>query len=305
MCAKRFSLTEAEIRSIAATAPRRYFVWTVPKKSGGTRLLCHPARELKRIQRYFNSAFLCSLPVHCAATAYQPGSSIRINAELHSESRAIVKLDFSDFFSSVSASDWVKYARTHFTHWNEDDLRFSTRILFWGKSSQTPTCLAIGAPTSPKISNALLYDVDVRLNDYACEMGFIYSRYADDITFSSKSLINLDKVKNYVKTTLDEAKYTQLRLNDEKTRLLTKKHCRRVTGLVITPEHKVSIGRERKRLISSMCHRFSHSELPSEDRSKLRGLIAFALDAEPSFVTTLRRKYGSQVVSRALCESQG
>src|SRR4051812_12128075 len=64
---------------------------------------------------------------------------------------------------------------------------------------------------------------------------------------------------------------------------------RLVTGLVITPEKKVSIGRSRKRLISALLHRFSLGHLDLESQGKLKGLLGFAIANEPMFLNRLRR----------------
>ena len=291
-CADQLGLTLAEVQSIAATAPRRYFVWTIQKRSGGERTVCHPARELKAIQEYFLYSVLDHLPIHEAATAYVKGSSIKLNAQKHVASRVILKLDFADFFNSLKVANWRSYAAAKFPDWSPQEIEFSSRILFWGVRSYSPICLAIGAPTSPHLSNALLFDVDTKLHAYALNFDLVYTRYADDITFSSKETIDRDKAIATVRQALKQASYSRVTLNEAKTKLVSNRVHRRVTGLVLTPDRKVSLGRERKRLISVMCHHQLHMKLPPENRPRLSGLLAFAQDVEPSFVKMLRRKYG-------------
>lgn len=97
-CALATGMTTSEVMSIAIKGPRRYKVYFIPKKSGGTRMICHPSRELKALQYVFLGDILKNLPIHSAATAYRKGFSIADNARLHARSRVLLKLDFSDFF---------------------------------------------------------------------------------------------------------------------------------------------------------------------------------------------------------------
>jgi RNA-directed DNA polymerase len=298
--AKEFGLTKSELLSLVETAPKRYYVWKIPKKSGGDRVICHPARELKAIQRYFVQNVLNELPVHSAAMAYVVGRSIKENAKCHAESRVVMKLDFEDFFNNLVVENWEQYASLHFPPWSIDEIAFTSKILFWGAGSIEPVKLAIGAPTSPLLSNCLLFDVDTKLSEFAASQNLNYTRYADDITFSSKGFLDFDKVMGAVKSALSDATWVNLRLNAKKTRLASKKTNRRVTGIVITSDNKVSLGRERKRKISSMVHYGIHGRLAMEDYAKLGGLIAFAIDVEPSFVDSLRKKYGDKIIDKLL-----
>jgi hypothetical protein len=302
-CAKQLGLTPAEALAIAATAPKRYFVWEIDKRSGGKRIVCHPARELKPLQHYFLHEVLHELPVHSSATAYVKGSSIKRNAQEHVASRVILKLDFVDFFNSLKVSNWQTYAAVHFSNWSSEEVEFSSRILFWGARSYSPKCLAVGAPTSPHLSNALMFDVDEKLHAYAAHSGLVYTRYADDITFSAQAEIDRAAVIKTVEQTLAQARYTRVRLNEDKTKLVSNGFHRRVTGLVLTPDRKVSLGRDRKRLISAMCHHQLHMKLAPIERPRLAGLLAFAQDIEPSFVQMLRKKYSTEMIDWLLKQS--
>jgi RNA-directed DNA polymerase len=296
-CADYLSLTVGEVLSIAATAPRRYYVWQVEKRSSvDRRTLCHPARELKPLQHYFQRHVLHKLAIHPAATAYVKGGSIKCNATAHVQSRVILKLDFEDFFNSIKVSNWRKYAADFFPGWTADEVEFSCRILFWGRNSYTPRCLAIGAPTSPLLSNALMFEVDVELQDFANRFGLVYTRYADDITLSTRGELDRDKAIVAVQRALSRAKYTSVRLKAEKTILVSSKFARRVTGLVITPEKRLSLGRDRKRTISAMVHHAYCRKLNAEELPRLSGLLAFAMDVEPTFISMLRRKYSVELI---------
>jgi hypothetical protein len=73
-----------------------------------------------------------------------------------------------------------------------------------------------------------------------------------------------------------------------------------VTGLLITPDQRVSIGRERKRTVSAMLHHLSLERLNSENKALLKGLLGFCISVEVSFVESLRSKYGNALIDQAL-----
>lgn len=92
----------------------------------------------------------------------------------------------------------------------------------------------------------------------------------------------------------------KLRFNEDKRGIYTTGQRRMVTGLVITPDQRVSLGRERKRLISVMLHKVKLGERSSDHVLRLKGYLGFAIAAEADFVTRLRTKYGRAVVDFVL-----
>lgn len=87
-------------------------------------------------------------------------------------------------------------------------------------------------------------------------------------------------------------------VNDRKTIFSSKAHNRHITGITITNEGTLSIGRSRKRYISSLIHKFSMDQLADEDIIYLRGLLAFAKDIEPSFEHRMIKKYSNETITR-------
>lgn len=127
---ERTGLDELTLRRIIATAPRRYKVYTIPKRNGGRRWIAQPARELKALQRALIAHFLADRPVHPSATAYVKGSSIRKNAGAHAENGPILKLDLCDFFPTLTSRDWLRYCSAHNLFASREDAVMSCRILF-------------------------------------------------------------------------------------------------------------------------------------------------------------------------------
>jgi hypothetical protein len=287
-----------DVRAIIETAPTRYKTYTIEKRSGGERLIAQPAREVKFLQRLFIEEFLESIPIHPAAMAYRKDHSIRDNAAAHVQGRAILKFDFKDFFPSIIAADWMSFCREHSIFEDEDDVKMSANLLFWRRKYGSVLRLAIGAPSSPMLSNILMADFDTRVADAVAKDKVVYTRYADDLTFSAKRAGNLNGVEQKLRRIIRETSTPKLRLNEEKTVLATKKFRRVVTGLVLADDGKVSLGRDRKRELSAMTHHYVVGRLQPSDVPRLAGLLAFAHSVEPEFLDRLVRKYGADAIAR-------
>lgn len=300
LSANSLRLTLSETLAIASTAPKRYRVYTIKKRNGEDRTICHPSRELKALQYVLIRNLLSKLPVHEAATAYVVGGSIRDNAERHAGGRVIYKLDFRGFFPSITSGDWAAYARQFLPMMTAEDIRFTQNVLFWGEGEVSPKSLSIGAPSSPYLSNALMYRFDKSVTDACIELGITYSRYADDLTFSSKGHLDKASIRNVIRSAIGAGGIPRLSLNEDKTVLVSNGTRRRITGLIVTNEGTVSLGRDRKRLISSMVDHARKGDLPMEGLPTLRGWLAFAKDVEPAFIQRLEGKYTADLISRLL-----
>ena len=79
-----------------------YIRFTIPKRSGGTRLISKPRPSLQKAQQWVQDTILRSQPLHPAAMAFRPGVSIVDNARLHSGAQVVVRLDLKDFFPTIT-----------------------------------------------------------------------------------------------------------------------------------------------------------------------------------------------------------
>ncbi|MCZ8087219.1 MAG: retron St85 family RNA-directed DNA polymerase [Brevundimonas sp.] len=291
----------ADISKFLFAAPARYKIFEIPKRNGGNRTIAQPSATLKTIQRYLLDSKLSNAPVHPAATAYVPGKGIVDNARAHRASRYILKLDFTDFFPSIKVKDWRNYVRsgTHGEFLIEESPVYE-QILFWGAGSFSPKCLSIGAPTSPHVSNMLMYSFDADADREARARSVVYTRYADDITLSADSRAAVLEAERCIAQLVRRMRSPALSFNEAKRGLYGPGERRMVTGLVITPDQRVSLGRARKRLISSMVHRASLGQLDVLELSQLKGLFGFVVAVEASFLDTLRTKYGDSTIDRVL-----
>ncbi|RVQ68763.1 RNA-directed DNA polymerase [Croceicoccus ponticola] len=293
-------LPQPELMRIITTAPSRYKVYQIPKRTGGWREIAHPARELKALQRLMLNKYLINFPVHQSAMAYVKGRNIGDNAAIHTDSNFFLKLDFERFFPNIKVKDWIRFLKNNnFQPFLSDEIPITSQILFWGSGHRKPQCLSIGAPTSPILSNILLYDLDVELSAHAQAMGVRYSRYADDITISGQTIDQIIAFESLVRQRIRHLASPKLKFNDSKRGVYGRSVKRMVTGLVVTPAGAVSIGRDRKRAISSLVHRFSLGQLDQDQLGYLKGMLGFAKANEPEFLDRLRAKYGDAVIDAA------
>lgn len=102
----------------------------------------------------------------------------------------------------------------------------------------------------------------------------------------------MPRVINEIKKTLKYFFGSKIIINDQKTTLSSKAHNRHVTGITLTNDNKISIGRSRKRYISALIHKFKLSKLNHTDIHHLKGLLSYASYIEPSFIRRMEKKYG-------------
>ena len=284
------------VERIMRTAPVRYKTYRIPKRSQGYREISQPATEVKSIQRGLIEILLRGLPLHEAATAYRTGMSIKDNALRHAGDGPILKMDFKDFFPSIKPRDWSVYCQKTGILTDPVEIRLTSSLLFQQPRGSSVFRLTIGAPSSPFLSNALMFDFDQTIADAVANDHVVYTRYADDLTFSAPRTGHLVNVEKIVRTTLRSLEYPKLAINEDKTTRITRKYGRKVTGLTLTNDGKVSIGHNRKRHIHAAVHHASLGKLNSRSLGELKGLLAFAKSAEPQFIDTLKDKYGAELI---------
>jgi hypothetical protein len=128
-----------------------------------------------------------------------------------------------------------------------------------------------------------MFEFDEFLGLRAEEKGVIYTRYADDISLSSNDKGALSSFEDIVESFLRELDYPKIQLNQSKTLHSSRGGRRVVTGVIITPDGKLSSGRGRKRLIRSMAHRYSLGVLSDDEIERMEGLVNFVESIEPGF----------------------
>lgn len=278
-----------------------YFRYTIPKRSGGQRVILAPKPELKRVQRQILHEILNKVPLHPAAHGFAMDHSIVTNAYPHIGHRFVLNLDMKDFFPGITAArvrgifvnlgysfpvaaglallcteyDRIPYTRHGLTYYVSKGERH----------------LVQGAPSSPALANLAARSLDKRLSEYSSQLGIIYTRYADDLTFSGDNLDALHKMRRAAYHIIE---YEGFRVNHQKTRLMTQATRQMVTGVVVN-QH-TSTPRELRRQVRAIIHNAQRTGLQAQNRdgrenfrAYLQGLIGYIHEANPSHALPLSR----------------
>lgn len=279
--------------SFSLSASNKYKTYEIDKKNGGKRRIFHPSKELKNYQKILSKYIFEKLPVHENVFSYKKNISIGDLALKHQSDNFLLRIDFTDFFPSLTSSD----IRVHLKK-NSENLDFEiddNDITLINLIVCRFDKLTIGAPSSPSISNTLLYDFDCRMSLISSDIN--YSRYADDLYFTSKKNNILKNVFKEIEQFKSENKIA-LNINTQKTINSSKKHFRAITGLVITSENKVSIGRDKKRYIKGLVNKYINNNLSIDEINYLKGYLSFVKSVEKSFLINLEKKYNKEIINK-------
>lgn len=208
------------LRKIISRSEDGYNPFTIRKKAGGGRLIAAPEPQLLSVQRWISRNILANRPVHSSCMAYAPGASPLKCANRHVGAHWLFKFDIHDFFESISEDRvyWVFRScgyqplvafelarictRVHSAYaqiprrWQSQRIHGPTEIEAY--SDDRLGHLPQGAPTSPMLSNLVSAPMDDLLAKLARERGLVYTRYSDDVVFSTSSEITRREVRNLV-----------------------------------------------------------------------------------------------------------
>ena len=298
--ARETGLSVEKIAAIVRSATYRYKTYTIPKRTGGHRTISQPTPALKFIQRWLCRNVLSYCPIHEAAAAYRKGLDISSNARLHVKHNYLLKIDFENFFPSITSDDVRNVLdanrRVCVPRLGEEDIEVIVKAVC------KDGALSIGAPSSPMLSNIMMYEFDRVVFEECQRRRVKYSRYADDIGLSTNVPDQLAVLLEFIRRDLRYRNSPALKINTHKTVFTSRKRRRMITGIILTSDGHLSIGRQAKRALRSRIYRYSAGMLSEEEISSLRGYLAFVNSVEPELISRLRPKYGPAVIERLMSE---
>ncbi|ELN9186212.1 retron St85 family RNA-directed DNA polymerase [Vibrio cholerae] len=283
---------------LRAIPSKHYKVYKIPKKRLGFRTIAQPTPAVKVIQKQIVDYLIPKTSIHTSALAYVSGKGVKDNALQHIKSDYLLKVDLENFFNSITPKMLVKALKHQGIDVSETDIMVLSQFLFWNitKKANGKLVLSIGAPSSPFVSNLVMFAFDQRMSKLCRSRDITYTRYADDLTFSTTHKNILFQHLNEVRKVLKKEFGARLVLNESKTVFSSKAHNRHVTGVTLTNNNKISLGRDKKRYISSLIHKFKLGLLEQEDIYHLQGLISYAKHIEVRFLHKMSSKYGANVL---------
>ncbi len=225
-------------------AERFYRTYRIPKRTGGWRQISQPSRELKGVQAWILRNIIDKLSPSPHATAYFPGKRLSDNISPHRGNRYFLSVDIEDFFPSIPRRrierlfELVGYER-------QTAALLSSLCTFFRSLPQ-------GGVTSPALSNLVALQMDRRISGLVSRRNIVFTRYADDMTFSSNNRAALVRALPSIKHIVDSEGFT---INEPKTRFLGPRIQCRITGLVKdSSEPRFSIGRKKKTRMRAIMH---------------------------------------------------
>lgn len=222
---------------------KRYTTFSIKKKSGEKRIINAPVKGLRSILRVLNFVLQCVAEPHKTATGFVPGKSIVDNARAHTGKNYVYNLDLKDFFHSFDRNR-VKmgfYISPFNLSKEKEPLAFLLASLCthpFELEGEIKTVLPQGSPTSPTLTNILCVNLDRRLAGLSKRFDATYTRYADDITFSSsKNSFNDEAFQKELRRIIEIDQ--KLNINPKKTRLQKSGYRKEVTGLIVNDKSNV------------------------------------------------------------------
>jgi RNA-directed DNA polymerase len=242
---------------------KKYRSFDIPKKSGGVRTISAPEPQLALLQtRLAELLYTCvderkqkSPRFWFASHGFHQGRTIVSNASVHRRRRFVFNIDLADFFGTINFGR----VRGFFIH----DAMFSLHpnvATIIAQIACHENSLPQGSPCSPVISNLVGNILDSRLLALAKENKCTYTRYADDLTFSTNTQFFPAEIAENVKAADWEVgaplrariEATGFAINPSKTRMSLRQSRQTVTGLVVNA--KPNIKQEYYRAARSMCN---------------------------------------------------
>jgi len=283
--ASKIGISSAYLGFIVSRCDRQYKAYYITKHSGDLRRIEAPNIDLKAIQRWILRNILENIPVNDRAQGFVRGRGIRKNASYHLGKRYLLCIDIKDFFPSIK-KDKVHDVFLQATKDSDIARIYSELCTFKDRLPQ-------GGVTSPILSNLVFRSADEKIVDLCGRMNIIYSRYADDMTFSSNDFQALQELYNKVEQLVDSEGFE---INRKKTRYCSGKNRMLVTGLRLN-SGKLTTGRERKRRVRAAVYNYIVNKDQSVNMNQVLGNIAFIRSIEDDYYPKIQQ-YAHNLITR-------
>mgnify|MGYP003624367175 FL=1 len=247
------------------------------RKKSKKRQIDSPSKELKSIQRWVLSNYLNKIPISDRANGFVKRRGIKRNAKFHLDKPFILNIDIQNFFPSITQGQVFNSLNKHF-----EDQHLTLKL---AKLCTFNRRLPQGAPTSPILSNIVFKEIDDEITRFCNSRSVVYSRYADDMTFSCDTKSTLAKVYRFTEETL---RTNSFNINKSKTKYLSGKGRMSITGINVN-EGKMSVKRELKKNIRSSLYNIIAKKDKSINVNSVLGYLSFIRDIEPEYYEKLKK----------------
>jgi RNA-directed DNA polymerase len=254
--------------------PTRYNSFALKAQgSKKIRMIEAPCPHLKQAQRALLNRILSHVEPHQTAMAFVHGRSIAMNARRHHGAFRLFKTDIRSFFPSITAAAVMSMLERHFVHLTQEVKKEIVDIVTLdGRLPQ-------GAPTSPYLSNLVMFEFDERCHWFCNRLGAVYTRYADDVSISSSDSDILEKLEVIVR---DGIHAMGMELHAKKTRHYDPSQRKTVTGLDIGNVSLRPPRAFRKKAAALVRMAIKYPNRMERHRCRIIGHLAFWYDVDPA-----------------------
>ena len=269
--AELLSISEELLYFLSFKKTYCYVQRKIPKKDGTTRTIYKPILSLKVVQKWILKEILEKINVSQQSMAFVPKKNgLKMNAEYHKKNIFLLEMDISDFFGSIQEKQVFKLFC---------NIGYSAKV----SAVLTNLCtyegiLPQGAVTSPYIANLVCYHLDARLNGLCSRRDIIYTRYADDLSFSSNVRTELNRIEKIIKYIVEDEGFL---INEKKTRYFSNDVKKSITGITINNEEIHVDKRMKKKVRSMIFNSILNKDYSNND--KIRGFIAYIDSIETGY----------------------
>ena len=270
--AKEIGFNKQVLNNFITYADKYYKSYYIPKRNKKKkRQIDSPSKELKSIQRWILNNYINNIEVSSRANGFIKKRGIKRNAQFHLNKRFILIIDINNFFQSISQKMVFDVLSKHFKN--------KGLALKLAKICTYRRRLPQGAPTSPALSNIIFKEIDDEIISYCNKKSIIYSRYADDMVFSSEIKDSLVEIYSIVNKILLKNSFS---INKSKTKYLSGKGRMSITGININ-EGRLTVSKKIKRNLRSNIYNYIIKKDTSINIKSALGYLSFIKDIEPDY----------------------
>ncbi|MEZ8252100.1 reverse transcriptase family protein [Vibrio splendidus] len=304
------------LRSVVDRTIFPYKQFTIPKKNGGVRNVSSPVKQLKIVQRWICTHILADNTPHWRCFSFHKKASILNCAREHSGAKWLIKIDIENFFDSIKETQvYSVFKSMGYNSLVSFELarlctlpsEIATSDLINSNANQLPYKrqenftagrLPQGSPTSPMLSNLVFDSLDVTFQRLAEKKSFVYTRYADDICFSScQRSLGREECLQIIKIVSRVLRSNNYQINRKKLKIIPPATTKSVLGLNVDWDTPKLSKKFKKRC---QFHVRGITKFGLAEHAKYRrfesvygmikhvyGLINYCKEVEPSFGSSL------------------
>lgn len=271
-----------------------------------------PNKELKKYQQFLNAFIFDFMKINeNVVFSYRKGVNNYDAIYPHKNKKYILSTDIKSFFLNIDklkVQELILLNKENYLIISEDIAKYIEKL---ANLVTYNGVLPIGAPTSPKISNAYLFSFDNEMERYCKKHQIIYTRYSDDFIFSANKREILSNVLDEIKNIFLTAGFDKFELNEEKTKTQMRGSKVSLLGLIITPNGHITVDKNIKKNIEILFHFYltdrtkykdflDREYIPKNSNTtaldKVSGILNYISPIDKNFIQKLKRKYGNYIV---------